>query len=368
MKVLFVVGGLPFGGIENLLFDVSNELLKRGFQFKVVNLSGVGEKYREFLDAGIPVINIGSSKKDLKTYRLDIAYKLRKLIQSYKPDIVHSMQFSGDYFARISTLGLPKVKVLTHVHNIKRERRFERRLINRIFSLKTDVFLSVSKEVFKVVEKEHNIARKPHYILYNAINTKKFEEEGNLELKGGVRYITCVGRLVEQKNFDVAIKAFSLIEKKYPDIQLLIVGEGKEKERLQNLVKNLKLTEKVIFAGYRRDVPAILKSSYILLMPSSYEGFGIAHLEAMYAGLPAVISPNVPSKEVASECSLIVPVDPREIANALDRLLTDESLYKELSCKARKIAQEFTIERYVDKLLYLYECTLSGNYPDKVVL
>jgi len=103
-------------------------------------------------------------------------------------------------------------------------------------------------------------------------------------------------------------------------------------------------------------------------MPSSYEGFPITHLEAMYAGLPAIISPYVPSKEVASECSLIVPIDPRKIANALDRLLTDENFYKKLSRKAIEIAQEFTIERYVDKLLNLYEDVLSENLPDKVVL
>ena len=368
MKVLFVVGGLPFGGIENLLFDIALEFLKRSVDFKIVNLSGTGEKIEEFLKAGLPVINLGISKRDIKTFKVKTAYRLRNFIRNYQPNIVHSMQFSGDYFTRVASIGLRSFKIITHIHNIKRETRVERRMFNKLLSYRTDVFLSVSKEVFEVVEKEHNVAGKPHYVLYNAINVEKFKEEGNLKLEDGAKYITCVGRLVKQKNFDVAIKAFSLIEKKHHDTRLLIVGEGKEREKLQDLAKSLGLARKVIFTGYRRDVPAILKTSYILLMPSSYEGFPITHLEAMYAGLPAIISPYVPSKEVASECSLIFPVDPRRIANALDKLLADENFYKKLSRKAVEIAQEFTIERYVDKLLNLYEDVLSENLPDKVVL
>ncbi|GAB6076444.1 glycosyltransferase [Desulfurobacterium crinifex] len=368
MKVLFVVGGLPFGGIENLLFDIALEFLERSVDFKIVNLSGTGEKIEEFLRGGLPVINLGSSKRDIKTFKVKTVYRLRDFIRNYQPNIVHSMQFSGDYFTRIASIGLSSFKIVTHIHNIKRETRIERRIFNKLLSYRTDVFLSVSKEVFEVVEKEHNVAGKPHYVLYNSINIEKFKEEGSLELENGVKYITCVGRLVKQKNFDVAIKAFSLIEKKHHDTRLLIVGEGKEREKLQDLAKILGLAKKIIFTGYRRDVPAILKTSYILLMPSSYEGFPITHLEAMYAGLPAIISPNVPSKEVASECSLIVPIDPRRIANALDRLLADENFYEKLSRKAREIAQEFTIERYVDKLLDFYEGVLSENLPYKVVL
>ena len=96
-------------------------------------------------------------------------------------------------------------------------------------------------------------------------------------------------------------------------------------------------------------------------MPSEYEGFGIAHLEAMYAGLPAVISPNVPSKEIASDCSFVVPINPEDIANAVKKLLTDRSLYEEFSKKAKETAKEFSIENYVDKLISLYEKILILN-------
>ncbi len=372
MKVLFVVGGLPFGGIENLLFDISLELRRRSVSFKVINISGTGEKTKEFLEAGLPVVNLGNSKKSLKTFRLDTAFKLRKLIKDYKPDVIHSMHFSADYFSRISSVGLSFPKIITHIHTINRERRLERRVLNKLLSYKTDVFLSASKAIFNVVEMDHNIAGRPHYVLYNAINPSRFEYKSkipkSLVFGNEFKNIVCVGRLVKMKNFDIAIKAFAILGKKLSNVRLIIVGEGKERKNLEALIDSLGLNGKVILTGYLSNVFPILERSHVLLMPSSFEGFPIAHLEAMYAGLPAVISPYVPSQEVASECSLIVPIDPEKIANALNRLLTDEQFYKKLSLRAKEIAKQFTIERYVDKLLDLYDGVLSGKLPSRMVL
>ena len=372
MKILFVVGGLPFGGIENLLFDISLELKKRDVKFSIINISGTGEKVKDFIKADLPVINLGNSKRSLKTFRLDTALKLRKLIVDFRPDIIHSMQFSADYFTRISSFGLSFPKIITHIQTIRKEKRLERQIFNKLLSYKTNIFLSSSKAIFNVVEKEHNMAGRPHYVLYNAINPSRFackyELPKSLMFSNKFKYVVCVGRLVKLKNFDVAIKAFALLEKKLPNVRLVIVGEGGERKRLETLIKNLNLKNKVILTGYVPNAFPIIERSHVFLMPSSFEGFPIAHLEAMYAGLPAVISPFVPSQEVASECSLVAPISPEDIANALYRLLSDEQLYRKFSLRAREIAQQFTIDKYVDKLLNLYDGVLSGKLPEKVVL
>ncbi len=367
MKIAYVVGGLPFGGIENSLLNVALELKRRNVQFVIVNLSGTGDKLPEFYEKGIPVRNVCNDLRHIKTFRLDTALKLRRFFKEYSPEIIHSTQFPADYFSRISTIGL-KTHIVTHIRSVRVEKRLERRIFNRILSLKTDVFISDSEAVYEMVEKEHNVFNKPHYVLYNAINPSDFEGESNLALEKDKRYLVCVGRLVKLKNFDVVIKAFSLVHSKFPDLRLLIIGEGKERKNLENLVKSLGINGKVIFTGYRTDVPRILKSCHVFLMPSDYEGFGIAHLEAMYAGLPAVISPNVPSREIASECCFISPIKPEAIAEKIEKLLVDEKTYSQFSIAARKAAQGFTIGKYVDKLLELYEGILSGNLPKRKVL
>ena len=373
MKILYVLGGLPFGGIENLMFDISVELKKRGIDHKIVNLSGEGEKVREFLESGLPVINLGRSKKDIKTFKLKTALKLRRLIQEYRPNIVHTMQFSGDYFGRISSIGLP-VRVVTHIQSIKVERRKERRILNKLLAVKTSCFISASKAIFQMVEKYHNIFKRPHYIIYNGVNFKKLTSQlqnstrADLKNLDGKKTFLILSRLVKLKRIDIAIKALHLITNKYPEAVLAIVGEGKERKNLENLVKNLKLSDKVFFFGYQKQVAPFLAKGFAFLMPSEYEGLPIAHLEAAYFGLPAIISPFVPSREILSEASLISPLSETEFAKNMELILSNEMLYKKLSRNAETIARKHSIESYVDKLLFLYDSLLVNKLPKEKVL
>ncbi|WP_457679057.1 glycosyltransferase [Thermovibrio sp.] len=373
MKVSFVVGGLPFGGIENLLFDVSRELLRRNFPFKVVNLSGSGDKLKEFLDAGIPVVNLGSGLKSIKTYRIDSALKLKEFFSRERPSVVHSMQFTGDYFSRLALLGDRTVKVITHVHAVRRERRFERKLFNRLLSFRTDLFLSVSRAVYEVVEKEHNLFKRRHFILYNGVDFSKFESQGSSELLKefeGKRVFLFVGRLVKLKGVDLAIKAFSLIAPKFKDASLFIVGKGKEEGRLRSFVNSLNLNGRVKFLGYfpPEKLGTLYSSSFALLIPSETEGLSITHFEGAYFGLPAVVSPETPSLEVLSEGSLVAPRKEEVWAKRMELLLTDGRLYKELSERASKTARKYSISSYVDKLLALYQGLVKGELPQGVRL
>ncbi len=357
MRIAIVVGGLPFGGIENLVYDVGCELERRKVDFKIVNISGTGEKLNEFFEKKLPVVNLFNNKKVLKTHKISTAKKLRQWLDLYKPDIVHSMHFSADYFSRIASIGR-NWKVITHIHNIKLEKRWERKVANKILSYRTDLFLSVSNDVYEMVQKRHNLAKRPNMVLYNAINTKKFK---GIDFSKKEDVIVCVGRLFKQKNYDIAIRAFSLIRDEFPSYRLWIVGNGKERDNLERLSRQLSLGEYVKFLGYRRDIPNIVAKSKIMLVPSSYEGFSIAYLEAMYAGVVGVISPFVPIKEIASECSMIAPIDENAIADALRKLIIDKELFKQLSKRAKEIAKDYAIETYVDKLLAIYKKVLGNK-------
>jgi glycosyltransferase involved in cell wall biosynthesis len=367
LKTLFVVGGLPFGGIENLLFDVSLELFKRGVDFKVVNLSGTGVKLKDFKDAGIPVVNLTSSLKNIKTYRLDTWYKLLKLLRAENPNIVHTMHFSADYFARLAACFCKKVKVITHIHTVKKEKRLERRAINKLLSWRTNLFLSVSKSVFNMVEKEHNLFKRPHYVFYNCINPNRLVPKETLPILQGKINFVCLGRLVKLKRFDVAIKAFKRVVSRFPSAQLVIVGEGGERGRLESLVERLSLRGKVLFLGYRKDVASILAQSYALLVPSEYEGLSIAHLEAAYFGLPAIVTPAVPSREILGSASFVVPPEPSAFAREMVKLIENLELYRRLSEEAKRVASRYVVERYVSAMLELYDALLSDKLPEREV-
>lgn len=361
MKILYIVGGLPFGGVENLLFDLGVELKKRkDILFKIVNLSGQGVKVNDFQKANLPLLNLCNSYKALNTYRIDTAIRLRKVISDFQPDIIQTMHFAADYFTRLACLGM-KVPIITNIRNIKHEKKVHRRFLNKCLSLKTTAFIAISKAVKQTIIHDHLLCKKPIHILYNAVNFDKFNVEPIDYKNYNLQYpvLIGVGRLVPQKNFNILISACDILHNKGYKFSLVIIGDGPEKKNLEQLVLDKNLEQVVRLMGYKRDVGRYLHGADIFIMPSEYEGFGNALIEAMYCGLPAVISQNVPAKEIAEGACLISSTEADDIAGKIEILLTDREKYKEMSMVAESIAQEFNITNYLEKLLKIYTLYLT---------
>lgn len=366
MKVAYIVGGLPFGGVENMLFNIMREAKRTGiFNMVAINVSGTGERMSDFEDAGLDVISIGNSKKVLKTFRFDTALRLRRVLKEIQPDVIHTSHFSGDYFGRLAAIGL-NIPVITHIHNTKIEKRAFRRLMNKVLSNRTDLYISISKMVYERTEEDHNVSRKKHIILYNTFDPaitavgdlKKEQVTGN-----NGRNLLLVGRLVNiHKRVDVAIDAFPIIREACPDVNLVIVGDGPDRKMLEERAKQSKYGEYIFFLGYRKDVPQIMHVCDLLIMPSAYEGLPITHLEAMSVGLPAVLSENVPSKEFQPSPALICKVDKSDFAQKVIELLGDDQLYRTLSLRAKSLAKEFTVDKYVIKLKEIYAALINDRH------
>lgn len=362
MKVAYVIGGLPFGGVESWLFDLARHLERtKPFEYVIVNVSGTGEKRPEYAQAGLNVRDAGDSKRVLKTHRLDTVLALRRLLGRERPDIVHTLHFSGDYFGRLAALGLG-APVVTHLRNVKRETKGHRRLINKLLSFATDRYLSVSGAVAGTVARDHNLAGRPSQVLYNALDPAKLagpplDVRAEFGLTGPC--VVGVGRYVAQKNFHLLVEGFRLVLDRCPDACLLLVGEGPERPRLEALIERLGLAGRVALTGYRQDVPAFLKAARVLAMPSDYEGLPVTHLEALFCGVPAVVSDRVPSLEIAAAASLVCERTPESIADQLTALLADDALHARLAASARAIAPAFTMERYVERLLAIYRDMLG---------
>ena len=370
LRIAYVLGGLPFGGIERWLLDVCINYKKSGLVTpRVFNISGLGFLMPNYEAAGIDVCNIGTSNRATSSHRLDIAVKLRCRLREFAPDIIHTMHFSANHLGRIAALHLG-IPVIMHLHNTKREHSLTRRLSDTLLSYATTRYLCVSKAVAEVAQMDHNRARRPVDVLYNAINPAMLEDVP-LDIKGifGVSgpYIVSVGRYVPQKNLDLLVRAMAILRAKSIQASLLLVGEGAERIRapLEALRDELGLADSVVFTGFRSDVAAFFKAAHVFAMPSAYEGFGIAHLEAMYCGLPAVLSPYVPSLEIASEACLVCDTTPEDIAAKLCSLLADEALRRRLGESARRIAQSMTMEKYVVKLYHYYRAVLGKSaFPE----
>lgn len=180
-------------------------------------------------------------------------------------------------------------------------------------------------------------------VVPNAVDPDEFSD--STAEKGLGSYVLAVGRLVPQKGFDVLLNAFA--EPRLSELQLVLAGTGPERERLARQADGLGLTRRVHFVGAanRNHLGRLLRGATAFALPSRGEPFGIALLEAMAAGVPAVATAagGVPEFATDGYNALLVDADqPEPFANALSRLCTDEPLRMQLIRAGKRTADELS--------------------------
>lgn len=167
----------------------------------------------------------------------------------------------------------------------------------------------------------------------------------------GLRLIS-VGRLSRGKNFAACIEALPAIRERLPGSELLLVGDGEEREELQRLAIQHGVADAVEFVGNRsrNEVFRYLASSHLFLFPSAGEGFPKAVLEAMACGLPVVASGvSVLPHLLADDRGVVLPgVKPDEIATAVVDLANTPDRMKAMGRRAHEAAQSYTLECWRD--------------------
>lgn len=148
------------------------------------------------------------------------------------------------------------------------------------------------------------IEGKKYKVIKNGIDTEKFKfdtkirEEYREQLRIQKKFVLGhVGRFEEQKNHEFIINVFQEVLKINKNAVLILIGEGNLKERIENIAKEKKIQENIMFLGIRDDVNYILQAMDVFVFPSIFEGLGIAVIEAECSGLPVICSDKLP-KEV----------------------------------------------------------------------
>ena len=180
-------------------------------------------------------------------------------------------------------------------------------------------------------------------ILPNGIDIQHID---TIQPSGPGSDILFVGRLIREKNPDLLIEAISIIFREFPGIRCIIVGDGPEKDRLTGLIKEQRLEDNVIAAGFMAnhdDVIGLMKASKVFVSPSFREGFGMAALEAMACGLP-VVTINAPKNAVkelvTGKTGIICDPSPESFAEAVHFCLErKDSMVVE--CKTRSLSYDW---------------------------
>jgi glycosyltransferase involved in cell wall biosynthesis len=212
--------------------------------------------------------------------------------------------------------------------------------------------------------------------IHNAVDLSRYDagDDRRGEIGAGDRPIVgFVGQLVPRKGLTTLIEAMPAVRERCPSVLLVIVGcappdEQQYERECRAHAARLGVADSIVFAGYRTDVPAWMRTFDVFAFPTRSEPFGKVIIEAMAAGTPVVASrvggiPEIITSE--SLGSLLQPDDPRALADAILRHLTDRGFSARVSAAARaSVTERFGLEAMVGRLQGLYDEVLheaNGN-------
>lgn len=192
-------------------------------------------------------------------------------------------------------------------------------------------------------------------VIHNGVTTPdtadRFRLRRELALAAGTRIVGAVGRLTEQKGIDTFLEAAGLVAERRQDVHFVVVGDGELRDLLEHKARECRLTGRVSFLGFRRDVVDVLAGLDLLVYLSRWEPFANTLLEAMAAGVPAIASDVGGNSEAllgGEVGGLLVPAEsPEPAARAVLELLDDPVRARQASETGRERAGEFTVTRMV---------------------
>ena len=370
------------GGIQMTLLSLSQYLQKMGVEVTVITRRTHDDPYYEDLD-GIRVFRLDIPKSTPKVKAaLQFIFGALKLLwdERSRYQIIHSHQLVTPTTIGLLAKTLLDKKLVLTPHTPKTAGAFHSLVYKRPFTGKprikwmqksANAMVAISKEIQDDLL-ELNFSKNKITYIPNGVDTRRFsplaEEEKprqrkELGLPDGP-IITCAGRLIERKQIDVLIQAFSmLVPDLPPTASLVVLGDGEERVRLEALAASLNISEQVHFLGAVLDTAKYLRTSDLFVIPSSIEGMPIILLEAMACGLTCVGSKIGGIEELIhdEETGLFtISGDAVDLKEKIQTLLNDESLSYKLGRAAREEIEEYySMDATAKAHLDLYESLLN---------
>lgn len=363
MNILLVITGLGIGGAEKQVCDLADKFFQLGYQVKLVSLSPSFSEQTLPKSNQIEIIYLNMLKTPIELIKAYL--KLRKLIKSFNPDVVHSHMFHANLMTRIVRLFTKINRLICTAHNTN-EGGSLRMNLYRFTNFLSDLNTNVSQEAVEAFIEKKAVKKNQMVAMGNGIDTSLFKKDDSmkidiqpsLKLNKNDYVFLAVGRLTAQKDYPNLLRAFSIVNKQKPHTCLLIAGIGELEQELKQYVNQLGISEKVSFLGLRRDIHKLMNLADTYVMSSHFEGFGLVIAEAMSTEKVVISTDCGGTREVIGGNGLLVPIrDSEALANAMlqSMALTAEER-SILGKKARQhIVDNYSLDAVVNKWLKLYQ-------------
>jgi len=335
-------------------------MVKKGH--KIFIASSGGNMEEEFRALGVHLVNLNIRTKSELNWRIYAAsFSVKKYMKQNEIALIHAhtriTQVMGCLLDRFA--GIPYVSTC---HGF-----FKKRLSRRMAPCWGRKVIAISEAVAHHLKQDFNVQREQISQINNGIDLEQFAEvdeqtKRNLRKDFSIEaepLIGIVARLSDVKGQDILIQAMPSIMKEFPQVKLLIVGQGKMESELKHLVEKLNLQKHVLFYPVVNETKRILILLDVFIMPSRQEGLGLSVMEAMACGIPVVASNvgGLPALVQDGKTGLLVQPDhPEALARAILQFLRNPSLASSIAKEAKQLIERlYSAEDMVKKTLAVYE-------------
>jgi len=363
IRIAYILGLLGMGGAERQLFHLINGLDRDKYDILVISLSENKDEFwaKKIKKLGIDVIIIPRINRGFR------AWKIRKVILAWKADIIQGFHFYVNGYGVIASW-LKQIPVIGGMRNLPNERHINKvpLLWRNLCICSVTKLVCNSKPAVKILKEKYPKLSGLTYIP-NGVECKTDDEiktirqnaENALDKDDKKIILGYVGQLIPRKNISLLIKAGVELTPLYPELTIVIVGDGWFRSELEKEVSQYGVDKFVKFIGSRDDAVELMSAFDIMCLPSNYEGMPNVVMEAGAAGVPAVAT------DIAGTSDLIIdnktgflfkPGDKDDLVKKIKQLIDDPKLRRAMGIAARNRMKEcFSVNNMADQYESLYD-------------
>ena len=365
MKVAYMFGGMNRGGAETIMLDVFRNWRNAPFGFVGIHRKG-GTMRDAFYTAGPKLYQLSPRRFGYVRYLL----QLRRLIKSENITTIHAQHWLDNIYAWLATIGM-HVQLVTTLHGFYSTKGLNGFLCRMSIRMSDDVCF-VSRYEQEWYQHRMQIQDAKCHVIYNGVDFSKIDSaKPSLEFAERHQRIrlAMVGNFVSGRSQNIIVRSIQVLkERGISNFDFYFIGKQSDSEpqlydeceqicRLNNMAH-------VHFLGARSDVPALLKSMDGFVYSTDHDTFGIAIVEAMYAGLPIVVNDWPVMKEVCgggenNAITYFKSKDAEDCADTIEKLLTDittstPEFTKRCAHNAQWVRERYSLDSYIERLHRIY--------------
>ncbi|MGC9454361.1 MAG: glycosyltransferase [Phycisphaerae bacterium] len=362
LRICQLITELGPAGAERCVYELARRLDRDRFDVQVASLRG-GVVADWLRDAGVKTTSLGvRGRWDLLAMR-----RLVHLLRTERIDLLHTHLFHADLVGRPAAQMANVPRLVHTVHVIERRFRPWQYAYARFAAGWCDRIVAVSQSVRRYHRLRSGLPEWRYNVIPNGIDAEAYAADADLrrEFRRRLRIppeevlLAFVGRLDRQKGIDTLLAAISHLGARGRPVSVVIAGDGPKRFIVENFIAHGEGGRSTRWLGFVEDVQPVLSAADIFLMPSRWEGFGLAAAEAMAAGLPVIATDLPPLREFIEHGRtglLIEPENAVALTDAIEKLLGDAELRRRLGREAGEYARgAFSIDANVRAHERLYE-------------